>query len=225
LEPQTREMLPLVASFKPEVRNKALEKIKTFLIPATQTSTGGTLLPAIGIILEKNRIMAKAQVLMLPELQAAGIKVPQKNGENWAPLLSQANFNINPKQATPLNVVIFHHRDLTQSVNAVYGKIKRNVNNYNTLFRLSDAPPITVPVGENEQHWGGVEKHFSQRQNDNIFVLDFCRPRGSTDTAYPVVKHMLTKNGYVSQVRIASIQWSIVLFSTSKHLAYTVCQF
>lgn len=34
---------------------------------------------------------------------------------------------------------------------------------------------------------------------ENIFVLDFTKPRGSSDPAYPVIKQMLTKNGYLSQ--------------------------
>lgn len=206
-------MLPIVASFKPDVRNKALEKIKTFLIPGTQTSTGGTLLPAIGIILEQNRLMAKAQVLTLPDLIAAGTKIPQKNGENWAPLLSQANFNINPSHVTKLNVVIFHHRDLARGVDAVYSKIKKFVNNYNTLYRFKDDPPKVVQVGDNEQHWGTVEKEFASLQMDNLFVLDFCKPRGGSDPAYPVVKHMLTSNGYLSQVRIVSNVRVFLVFS------------
>jgi hypothetical protein len=34
---------------------------------------------------------------------------------------------------------------------------------------------------------------------ENVFVLDFNKPRGSSDPAYPVVKQMLTKHGFLSQ--------------------------
>jgi hypothetical protein len=55
--------------------------------------------------------------------------------------------------------------------------------------------------GDKERHWGAVEKCFSDPSlnPENIFVLDFNKPRGATDPAYPVVKQMLTRNGYLSQ--------------------------
>lgn len=55
--------------------------------------------------------------------------------------------------------------------------------------------------GDKERHWGPVEKCFadSKQNTDNVFVLDFNKPRGATDPAYPVIKQMLTKNGYISQ--------------------------
>lgn len=34
---------------------------------------------------------------------------------------------------------------------------------------------------------------------ENIFVIDFNKPRGATDSAYPVIKQMLTKSGFLSQ--------------------------
>jgi hypothetical protein len=60
---------------------------------------------------------------------------------------------------------------------------------------------LSVIPGDKERHWGAVEKVFSNPSNkfENIFVLDFVKPRGAMDPAYPVVKQMLTSNGYVSQ--------------------------
>ena len=161
LDPKVREMLPIVASFKPEVRNRAIEKVKTFLVPGTQTSTGGTLLPAVGIILQQHRIVAPATVLSAPVLMAAGIKVPERSAENWAPVLSKANFRIEPRLATQLNVIIFHHKDLAQGVNKVYGKkIRDMVNGFNTHYRLGQAPVAIIATGDNDAHWSAVEKYF-----------------------------------------------------------------
>ena len=52
-----------------------------------------------------------------------------------------------------------------------------------------------------EGHWGAVEKCFSDPslKAENVFVLDFNKPRGPTDPAYPVIKQMLTKSGFLSQ--------------------------
>ena len=60
---------------------------------------------------------------------------------------------------------------------------------------------LAIFVGDNERHWGAVERSLSDkgRLPDNIFVLDFTKPRGGTDPAYPVVKQMLTANGFLSQ--------------------------
>lgn len=55
-------------------------------------------------------------------------------------------------------------------------------------------------VGQEEQHWGPVEKSLSKEAHTlNVFVLDFNKPRGSADPAYHVVKKMLAQHGYLSQ--------------------------
>lgn len=56
-------------------------------------------------------------------------------------------------------------------------------------------------LGDKEQHWGAVGKCFSDPSlnPENIFVIDFNKPRGATDSAYPVIKQMLTKSGFLSQ--------------------------
>jgi hypothetical protein len=195
-------MLPQVASFKPEIRNKAIEKIKTFLIPATQTSTGGSLLPAVGIHLNQNRIKTNAVCLTCPELISAGVKVPPKSGENWAPILGKSDFRIDPTSATELNVVVFFHRDLKQGQSRVYNTVRDFVNGFKTHYRFGQNPYRIVETGDNEQHWGSVEKFFSEKVPPNLFVLDFTKPRGALDPAYPVIKHILTKGGFISQVII-----------------------
>jgi hypothetical protein len=56
-------------------------------------------------------------------------------------------------------------------------------------------------LGDSERHWGAVEKCFAhdKKLKDNIFVLDFTKPKGGTDSAYSVIKQMLTQNGFLSQ--------------------------
>lgn len=40
----------------------------------------------------------------------------------------------------------------------------------------------------------------SEKQSyENVFVLDFNKPRGASDPAYPVIKQLLTKHGFISQ--------------------------
>lgn len=58
-----------------------------------------------------------------------------------------------------------------------------------------------MQTGDRERHWGAVEKCFSDTSLDpeNVFVLDFNKPKGSTDSAYPVIKQLLTKGGFLSQ--------------------------
>lgn len=56
-------------------------------------------------------------------------------------------------------------------------------------------------IGDKERHWGAVERCFSDRSLNpvNIFVIDLNKPFGATDSAYPVIKQMLTKSGFLSQ--------------------------
>jgi hypothetical protein len=58
----------------------------------------------------------------------------------------------------------------------------------------------SVVAGDYQNHYGAVEKYFSGKVPDNVFVLDFAKPKGALDTAYPMVKQILGKHGYVSQV-------------------------
>jgi hypothetical protein len=194
-------MLPQVASFKPDVRNRAIEKVKTFLIPASQTSTGGSLLPALGIVLKSDRIQVEAEILPVPMLVASNIKVPPEKAENFAPFVGKATFDIDPKKITQLKVVVFYNRTLQeQGVKEVYNKIRSLVNGFKTHFSFGQNQPSFIPTGENEHHWGPVEKNVSSMTPPNYFVLDFCKPRSSLDPAYPVVKHVLSAGGFLSQV-------------------------
>lgn len=132
-------------------------------------------------------------------LLAAGVQVPARSAENWAPVLSKANFNIEPSRAVVLNVVIFYNRRLKNGVLDVYNRIRNSVNQLKTNYVLGDRPTDMIETDENEKHWGPISKYFSGSSKDNIFVLDFAKPRNALDPAYPVIKQMLTKSGYLSQ--------------------------
>jgi aubergine len=56
-------------------------------------------------------------------------------------------------------------------------------------------------AGDREKHWGAVEKCFSDAslQYENVFVVDFHKPKNSQDTAYAVIKQLLAKGGFLSQ--------------------------
>lgn len=198
LEPRVREMLPQIASFSPAIRNAAVDKVKAFLKPGTQKSTGGSLLPAIGVFLQDERIVTQARVLPAPRLMAAGVEIPKRNAEHWAPNLARCNFNVDPKQAVQLNVVVFHNTKVRE-VTKVYERIRDCVNGLRTFYRFSAKPYAIVEAGDNERHWGAFEKYFSGKAPNNLFVLDFCKPSGALDPAYPVVKQMLARSGYLSQ--------------------------
>lgn len=208
LDRAVKEKLPFIASFKPDERKEALDQVARFLVPGAQkTREAGGLLPAVGITLQSaNRIEASASVLPIPFIIASGVQVPAQKGENWAPLLTKASFSVNPKQAIVMKVVVIHFERLQQDRTVrVYNKIRDMVNRYDGKFRFSDSPHSLVPAGDGHKHYGVVEKHFTGKQPDNVFVLDFSRPNsrgGAGDPAYHVVKQILGKYGYVSQVRV-----------------------
>lgn len=148
LEPRVKQQLPTIASYKPESRNQAIDKIRSYLIPGAQKSKGATgLLPALGIQLADGRLSAKAEVLPLPMLKAAGIEVPKNKGENWAPLLNKANFNIDPKKSNTMKVIVFHNRKIQGAIN-VYNKIRNLVNSYNATYRLDSKPLEMITAGK-----------------------------------------------------------------------------
>lgn len=203
LDPFVKQQLPMIASFKPAERHNAIEEIKRYLVPGAQKTkgAGGGLLPALGIVLCDQRMKVGVEVLPLPLIRAAGMEIPKEKGMMWAPLMNRANYRVDPGRAVEMNVVVIFHRSLGRAVDQVYGKIRDNVNKFNASYRFSDRPHAIVEAGDNDQHWGAVERHFSQSQPDNVFVIDLAKPprRQAMDTAYSVVKHILTKSGYLSQ--------------------------
>ena len=64
----------MIASFKPDERNKAIEDIKRNLIPGAQKTrgTGGNLLPSLGIVLSDQRLTVPIDTIPLPMMIAAG---------------------------------------------------------------------------------------------------------------------------------------------------------
>ena len=226
LERRVKEKLPSIASYDPQARNAAIDKIRSYLIPGAQKSKeGGGLLPALGIQLHQGRLNAKAEVLPLPMIMAAGVQVPQHRAENWAPMLNRASFNIHPKRSNTLKVTLVYNERLERGAKKIYKKLKDLVNGYNATYRFSEEPDQMIKAGtsilrrigyfrrqlcsnfsldttgDREKHWGAVERCFagSKELPENVFVLDFTKPKGSADPAYPVVKQMLTKSGYLSQ--------------------------
>jgi hypothetical protein len=125
LDRRVKELLPTIASYRPHERNEAIDKIKKFLQPGAQKTRGaGGLLPAIGITMKEDRLQAKATVMPVPMLMAAGVQIPKdkcrfvagvftsrvvlcirssiscllacflSTAENWGPVLARANFNV-----------------------------------------------------------------------------------------------------------------------------------
>jgi hypothetical protein len=149
LERRVKEQLPMIASYRPEARNAAIDKIRSYLIPGAQKSKGaGGLLPALGIFLKSDRLSAKAQVLPLPMMLAAGVEVPKSRGENWAPMLNRASFNVNPKSSNTLNVILVYNEKLERGARQVYDKVRDLVNKYNASYRFSQEPLEMVKAGK-----------------------------------------------------------------------------
>ena len=100
-------------------------------------------------MLDNGRLNAKAEVLPLPRMLAAGLEVPQSRAENWAPLLGRASFDINPREATTLNVILIHSDKLQASgVERVYDQIQRHVNNFRAAYRFSERPYQMIRAGK-----------------------------------------------------------------------------
>jgi len=204
LEPSLRMKLPSIASFKPCQRHEAIEEMKRFLKPGGQKTkgVGGGLLPALGIILQEERLEVPVEVLPLPTIIAAGVKVTERHGKMWAPLISKARFNVNPNDAVCLNVIVVYHQELERKYLQVYERLRDLINNLGTSYTFSQKPFACVRAGDLDKHWETVENYFRRELlPDNIFVIDFSKPprRSSSDPAYSVVKRMLGQAGFLSQ--------------------------
>jgi len=203
LDPFVKQQLPLIASFKPPERHAAIEEMKRYLTPGSQKTrgVGGGLLPAVGIVLEDQRIKVQVEVLPLPIIKAAGMQIPQNSGSNWAPLIAKANYRVDPGKSVNLNVVLVYHKDLKNCARMVYEKIRDTVNRFNSTYRFGVKPFSFIEVGDSNMHWGGVERHLSGKQPNNLFLVDLSKPpkRQALDPAYSVIKYMLAKAGYLSQ--------------------------
>jgi len=200
LDDEVKMQLPKIASFGPEVRNKAIDEIKRFLIPGAQKSrTESGLLPALGIQLKSERLTLGAEVLPAPVLAAAGVRVSAERG-NWTVQLAKAHFQVEAKQAVKLNVIVVHNKLIEWQ--DIYGKVKDLVNGHNARYRLPDKPyQIVRTENDQDRHWGAVEVNFGKAKKlpANIFVIDMTKPRAATDPSYSVVKKMFATGGILSQ--------------------------
>lgn len=202
LDPQLKMKLPLIASFTPQVRYEGIDEMKRYLIPGAQKNrTGGALLTSLGFGLVDKLINVPVTKLELPAIIAAGVQVPAHMGGMWAPMISKANYKVNPQHAVKLNVVLVCHRSIGNYV-GIYNSIRDMVNAHSAKFRLGDKPFQRVEAGDRKDHWGVVERYFGgTKLPNNVLVLDFARPpRGqASDPAYSVVKSLLGKGGFLSQ--------------------------
>ena len=143
-----QEQLPQIASYKPDARNEAIEKIRDYLVPGAQKTKGaGGLLPSMGVQIKDGRVSARAKVLPLPMVMAAGVQVPENRKENWAPLLNRANFNVNPGEANVLNVIVVYHERLQSGAGRVFSQIRNFVNSYSSTYRFSQEPFRMIKAG------------------------------------------------------------------------------
>jgi hypothetical protein len=169
-------------------------------ISKSKGGAGGEILPSLGIMLQDQRLAASCRVLPVPTLIGYGVQIPKEKAENWAPVLSKANFNVKANSALVWNVVLVHHDSLKNSALKVYQDIASLVNGINAKYHFGAKPLVLINAGDRERsHWGEVEKYFSGKVKENVFVLDFNRPNGVQDIAYPVVKQILSKAGFLSQ--------------------------
>lgn len=158
LDDAIKMMLPKIASFDPETRNDAIDKVKKFLIPGAQKSRDqGGLLPALGIVLKEERLKLTAEVLATPEVVSPGVKINTER--NWAPQLARAKFNVEPKEVVTLNVIVIHHRNI--SYERPYRELTRMINGHESTFRFPDQPIRVIHCDDDlHRHWGEVEKNF-----------------------------------------------------------------
>lgn len=181
LDEDVIQQLPQIASFAPERRNAAIEKVTRFLIPGGQKTKGKSgLLPALGIILSDNRLSVPAEVLPTPMIQASGIRL-NNSRENWAPEIAKAKFHIDPRQATTLNVIVIHNKNIGWS--KTYERIVSFVNRHSSKFRLPDKPYKVIKTeNDMERHWGAVETHFGKSMklppNGKSFPSIMSAPNG-----------------------------------------------
>ena len=73
--------------------------------------------------------------------------------------VSKANYNVNPKQALQLNVVLVCHRSIRND-STIYNSIRDMVNGHGAKYRMGDKPFARLEAGDREGHWGIIEKYF-----------------------------------------------------------------
>ena len=94
LDAQLKARLPSIASFTPDVKRRAIDEMRGYLIPGAQKGKGGRggnrggggLLAALGFMLADELVKVKVTKLELPVITVAGMTVPSNMGGMWAPI-------------------------------------------------------------------------------------------------------------------------------------------
>jgi hypothetical protein len=73
------------------------------------------------------------------------------------------------------------------------------VNRYGSKFVLGREPYALIETGDNQYHVNPIQTYFTGNVPENLFVLDFNKPREAADPAYPTIKQLLATGGFLSQ--------------------------
>mmetsp|Transcript_10674 Transcript_10674/g.23735 ORF Transcript_10674/g.23735 Transcript_10674/m.23735 type:complete len:274 (+) Transcript_10674:1989-2810(+) len=186
---------------QPEVRSTAIDQVRKFLMPGGQgKKKTGALLPALGVQLENSRMTVAAKVMSVPSLITAGVAIPERFSENWAPQIGKSKFSIHPNQAN-VSVLAHGHSSHGAVQNCQVSVMCVQICETDPIvvpttsaiegdsFRLSEKPFALLDAGKTDrEHIAQVQRYFATSQDANVFVLDFVKPKNAADGAYPVVK-------------------------------------
>ena len=226
LDPDVKMKLPMIASFRPDQRNKCIEEMKRFLIAGAQKSKGeGNLLPSMGITLDQNRIQCGVKMLPIPLIRAGNININvSRDMDFWAPQLGKVDYSCK-EGAVKLVPVIVHSKSIKP--NKVIDFIRKEVNKMNSKYIIGTNSQVITHSGNQNDHWRSVVDYLRKvNTTKNLFVIDLTKPSGSSlDTAYPVVKSVLAENGIVSQfINFKTCDHNGGDVKKSSQILYSVCR-
>jgi hypothetical protein len=69
------------------------------------------------------------------------------NATAWTPQLSRATFDVDPRKALHLNVVLIYNQRIGQGADQVFAKVVDLVNGLNSRYRLNPKSFIKLSVG------------------------------------------------------------------------------
>ena len=156
LDPHVRAQLPKIASFSPQERQQAVQDVfSKFLKPSNvdKTIAGIGLLAACSIELVPDRtddtkamtLKTTATVMSIPELICNGVPVKEEHRENWIRCLKPLKGTTYTAGDSPLNVVLLCNSNI-RDWRPVYRQIVKQVDEFNTKFKLSDNPCKVINV-------------------------------------------------------------------------------
>jgi hypothetical protein len=197
LSDEAKQILPEICSILPEDRSKRIQGLKELLTRKDIVNgRSPPLLEYLGFKL-LDRVQVKGESLSVPEIQLVGLRMTERDTNNWGPLSKNICFDFNPTNQNRLTVILAYDDDRKSNELAEkwFTSIGGMLQDCKARFQFTNAP-IVIPMRRGDKEHP-IMREIARGKLVNPFVFAFLSKGFRLD--YLQIKKLCLANGILSQ--------------------------